>query len=61
MSYHHLVMCGGHWSRASRDIKYLTCQVTLQNHVIEGSSNFFEWELFMVYHHLVKFGGHRVL
>ena len=30
-------MLDGHWSSASGVIKYLTCQVTLQNHVIEGS------------------------
>ena len=36
-------MFGGHWSSASGDIKYLTCHVTLQNHVIEGSSNFYKW------------------
>ena len=29
-----------HWSSASGDINYLTCHVALQNHVIEGSSNF---------------------
>ena len=33
-------MFGGHWSIASRDIKHLTCNVILQNHVIKGSSNF---------------------
>ena len=36
----HLAMFGGHWSSASRDIKYLICHMNLQNHVIEGSSNF---------------------
>ena len=43
MVSHHLAMFGGHWSSASGDIKYLTCHVTLQNHVIEGSSNFYKW------------------
>ena len=53
----HLVMLGGHWSSASGDIKYLKCHVTLQNHVIKESSNY-DLEIFMVYHHLPKFGGH---
>ena len=37
---HHLALSDGHWSSASGDIKYLTCHVTLQNKVTEGSSNF---------------------
>ena len=37
---HHLAMFDGHWSSESGDLKYLTCHVILQNHVIEGSSNF---------------------
>ena len=37
---HHLDMFGGQWSSASRVIKYLKCHLTLQNHVIEESSNF---------------------
>ena len=37
---HHLAIFYGHWSSASGDTKYLTSHVTLQNHVIEGSSNF---------------------
>ena len=37
---HHLAQLGAHWSSVSRDIKYLLCHVTLQNHVIEGSFNF---------------------
>ena len=32
---HHLVMFGVHWSNASRDIAYVICYRTLQNHVIE--------------------------
>ena len=40
MVSHHLAMFGGHWSSASGDVKYLTCHVTLQNYVIEGSVNF---------------------
>ena len=40
MESHHLAMFGCHWSNANEDIKYLTCDVTLQNHVTEGSSNF---------------------
>ena len=35
----HFAMFDGHWSGASRD-NYLTCHVSLQNHVIEGSRNF---------------------
>ena len=30
----------GHWYSANGDIKYLTCDVTSQNHVIEGSCKF---------------------
>ena len=37
---HHLAMSDSHCSSASGDIKYLTCHVTLQNHVFEGSSKF---------------------
>ena len=37
---HHFPMFDGHWSIASRDIKYLICHMTSQNHVILGSSNF---------------------
>ena len=37
---HHLAMFGEHCSNASGNIKYLTFHVTLQNHVIEGSTNF---------------------
>ena len=29
-----------HWSSASGNIKYLTIHLTLQNHLIEESSNF---------------------
>ena len=36
---HHLAMFGGHWSVEIGDIKYLMCQGTSQNHVIEASSN----------------------
>ena len=36
---HHLAMFSGHWFSTSGDIKYLTCHLTLQNHVIEGSRN----------------------
>ena len=41
---------------ASGDMNYLIRHVNSQNHVTEGS---FEWELFMVCHHLAKFGGDR--
>ena len=37
---HHLAMFGGHWSSASEDIKFLICNMTLQDHMIQGSSNF---------------------
>ena len=40
-------MFGGNWSRASGDIKYLTCEVISQSYVFEESSNFmngsFSW------------------
>ena len=36
---HHLAMFDDHWSSARGDIKYLAYHVTLQNHVIERSSN----------------------
>ena len=32
-------MFGGHWSSASRDIKYLVCHITSQNNVIERLTN----------------------
>ena len=55
---HHLF--GGHWSSASGDIKYLTCHVSLQNHVIEGSSNFlsgsFSWYITTALSSLVLIG-----
>ena len=44
---HHLAIFGVHWSSASGDIKCLTCHVTLQNHVIEGSSNFLSGSSFL--------------
>ena len=37
---HHLAQFDGNCSNSSGDKKYLTCYVILQNHVIEGSSNF---------------------
>ena len=37
---HHLAMFEGDSSSANGDKKSLTCHVTLQNHMIEGSSNF---------------------
>ena len=37
---HHLAMFVDRWSSGSEYTKYLTCHMTLQNHVIEGSSNF---------------------
>ena len=37
--YHHLTTFGSHWSIANGN-KYSIWRVTLQNHVIEGSSNF---------------------
>ena len=33
-------MFGEHWSSATGDIKYLICQVTSQDHVIEESCDF---------------------
>ena len=36
----HLAMFGCHWYSGSGDIKYLMCQVTSQNHIIEGSREF---------------------
>ena len=33
----HLAMFGSHWSHACRNMKYLICHVTSQNHLIEGS------------------------
>ena len=36
---HHLARFDGHYSSASGYTNYLTCHVTLQNHMIEGSSN----------------------
>ena len=36
-------MFGSDWSSACKDIKYLICHVTSQNHVIDGSSNFVSW------------------
>ena len=36
---HDFAMFDGHWSGASGD-NYLTCHVSLQNRVIEGSRNF---------------------
>ena len=40
MVSHYLAIFDDHWSSAGGDIKYLTCHVTFQNHVVEGSSNF---------------------
>ena len=37
---HHLVMFSSYWSSANVDIMYLICQVTLQDHMIEGSFDF---------------------
>ena len=37
---HHLAIFDGNCSNSSGDKKYLTCHVILQNHLIEGSSNF---------------------
>ena len=36
----HLPMFGGHWPRASKDINYLICHMTPQNHAVDGSCNF---------------------
>ena len=33
-------MFGDDWLNSSGDMNYLTCHLTQQNHVIEGSSNF---------------------
>ena len=52
---HHLAINGGDWSSASGDIKYLICHVSLQNHVINVSSNFMSGN-FMVCYQLAKFG-----
>ena len=40
MVSHYLTMFDGHWSSAVEDTNSLTCHVTLQKHVVEGSSNF---------------------
>ena len=37
---HHLVIRGGHWSSASRDVTYLIYLLTSQDHVIEGERDF---------------------
>ena len=58
MKSHCFAMFRGYWSSASGDIKYLICHVISQKHVIEGSSNY-QWEFFMIYHHLAKFDGPR--
>ena len=55
---HNLVMFGGHWSSTSGDIKYLTCHVTSQNHMTEGSSNFISGSSSWYVTNL-QFGGHR--
>ena len=52
---HHLAIIGGDWSSASGDIKYLICHVSLQNYVINVSSNFMSGS-FMVCYQLAKFG-----
>ena len=36
---HYLAILGCHWPNASRDIIYLICHVTSENHVIKGSNN----------------------
>ena len=47
MVSHDLAKFHGYWASASGDIKYVICQVTSQNHVIERSCNFisrnFSW------------------
>ena len=40
MVSHYLAMFGGLWSSASEDTRFLICNVTLQNHMIQGSRNF---------------------
>lgn len=40
MLSHHVAMFGGYWPTESGDMKYLICQVTWQNYLIERSSNF---------------------
>ena len=50
-------MFGGHWSIPCGDTKYLTYQVTLQNHVIEESSDFMGW--ISSWYIIIKFGDHR--
>ena len=37
---HHIAMFGRHWSSTSGGINYLTCHVTLQNHMMERPGNF---------------------
>ena len=51
-------MFGDHWSSASGDITCLISHAASKNHVIE-CCNFMEWELIMVWNHLVKFGANR--
>ena len=50
---HHLCYFGAHRSSASGDITYVICHVTSQDHVMP-------MELLAVYHHLDKFGDHRL-
>ena len=54
----HLAMFDGRWSSAIGDIKYLACDVTLQNQVIDRSSNLMSGSSLLC-HHIAKFGDHR--
>ena len=48
----HLDICGGHWSSANGDVKYLTRHVTSQDYAIGGSCDF-------ICYQTAKFGGHK--
>ena len=52
-------MFSGHWSSASKDKKYLAYHVTLQNHMIKGSSNFMRGGALQGISPLWRFSGHR--
>ena len=57
MVSHHFAVFDNHWSTANGDIKYLTCHVISQNHMIEVSSNLMSGSSWWYsYHHLAKFG-----
>ena len=52
VGYHLAKFCG-------KLFMFLVCHVILQNDLIRGSCDFFEWGPLMVSRHLAKIGGHR--